>query len=131
MIAPLALLALGLFPDRAFAPVEADVSDLTITGTIQGLTDVAQSIKARPDAECFESGWLVLSCFVEDRAQVYQMTQDGHPAHPAIFFRGYVSNTDARPTLEEKGWFAGDELQARAFFERGTTSMVQPEKPKR
>ncbi|MGV6819288.1 MAG: hypothetical protein ACWA5T_02190 [Parvularcula sp.] len=127
MLGELVLLAMGLFPDRPFAIEPATRSALNIARSAEDIAAQVATIRADIGAECFGSGYQIVACFTDSRQSVYQFTEAGHPAHPALYYRGRVSDTTGSQALEERGWYAGDPEAAAAFFSRAQESLIQPE----
>lgn len=127
MLGTLVLLAMGLFPDRPFAVETAARSALDIVQSPEEIAAKVETIRADLGAECFGSGYRVVACFTDHRQSVYQMTEAGHPAHPALYYRGRTLDAAGTKALEERGWYAGDPEAAAAFFSRAQESLIQPE----
>ncbi len=112
------------------APVEeAAVSEVGIKTSTPGLIELMQKVSGRDDADCMSPAENVSVCFVSEGREVYSFTFGDHPAHPAALFRGYVEVEGQEALqLQERGWYAGNEAAARAFFERRASSAEQPKR---
>lgn len=89
------------------------VSELGIKVGAGGLMELKGKVTSREDAACREARSDVTLCVIGDGGEVYQFTEEGHPAHPSGYFLGYAER-DGTIQLEERGWTASED--ASAFF---------------
>lgn len=107
---------------------EPVISELGLSVGETGLLELAGKVKCREDAECSAAERTdVTFCKVKRGTEIYWMTDNDHPAHPAVLFRGYVESENGL-RLEERGWYAGDAGAAIDFFNNNRAGDLQPKR---
>ena len=119
MLIPMILLALSGQPD---------VSELGIRVGSSGLGELKAKVTGREDAACSEARENVTLCTIGEGFEVYQFTEEGHPAHPSGYYRGFVMS-GGEQRLEERGWTAIDTDSPSTFFAASQQAKTQPKKP--
>lgn len=99
-----------------------EVSERGINVGKDGLDELVGKVATRSDAACRIVTAGVRLCMINHGAEAWVYTLDNHPAHGAALFRGLIDR-DGRIVFEERGWFAGEEAAARAFFDEAAEIM--------
>lgn len=92
-----------------------DISDLTLRSSPEGLAQLLEKVRGRPDADCRHMASPTLICHIAGGRELYVFTEPGSMEHPSALFRGFVMSEDG-PQLQERGWSAVDDELAQRFF---------------
>lgn len=108
-----------------FTPPEPEISELGIKVEADGLAELTGKVRGREDADCHPVAAAMTACAIKQGTEIYWISEESHPAHPASLFRGYVENGGSH-RLEERGWYAGDPGEAIDFFNAARSGDLQP-----